>query len=221
MPESSTTRTPDLQVIAGEPLLGVVLAGLPPVYARGLETVLQDAGAACTVVADPAELAGVLAGTAPTVVIVADPSQLAPALLTAPEPAQPAVVVLVDEATPETCAGALRAGATGVITPLDALEDVLAVLRCAGRGQTVLAREVVQALCRPATLPSPSLTDVERGWLVRLAAGGTVAGLARGCGYSEREMYRRLSDLYLRLGARTRTEALLHAERFGLLDNRV
>jgi DNA-binding NarL/FixJ family response regulator len=73
----------------------------------------------------------------------------------------------------------------------------------------------------PATLPPPSLTDVEQAWLRRLAAGGTVAGLARGCGYSEREMYRRLSDMYSRLGARTRTEALLLAERFGLLDTRV
>jgi DNA-binding NarL/FixJ family response regulator len=65
------------------------------------------------------------------------------------------------------------------------------------------------------------LSETERAWLRRLAAGGTVAGLARDCAYSEREMYRRLSDLYTRLGGRTRTEALLLAERHGLLSTRV
>jgi DNA-binding CsgD family transcriptional regulator len=32
-------------------------------------------------------------------------------------------------------------------------------------------------------------------------------------------MYRRLSSLYMRLGARSRTEALLLAGRFGLLED--
>jgi DNA-binding NarL/FixJ family response regulator len=221
VPEPSTTRTPDLQVITGEDQLRVVLGGLPPVYARGLQAVLQEGGAVSTVVPDLAQLGVVLAGPGPLVVIVPDLAHLAAVLPVAPAAARHGFVVLVDEASPDTCADALRAGATGVITPLDDPQDVLAVLRCAGRGQTVLARAVVQALCRPASLPPPSLTDVEQAWLRRLAAGGTVAGLARGCGYSEREMYRRLSDVYLRLGARTRTEALLLAERFGFLDNRV
>jgi hypothetical protein len=39
-----TTRTPDVQVIVHEDQLGVVLSGLPPVYARGLQTVLHDRG---------------------------------------------------------------------------------------------------------------------------------------------------------------------------------
>jgi DNA-binding NarL/FixJ family response regulator len=219
--EPSTTRTSDLQVIVAEDQLEVVLGGLPPVYARGLQTLLHDSGAVGTVIQDFGPLGVLLAGPKPLVVIVPDLAHLAAALPAAPAFARHAVVVLVDEASPDTCADALRAGATGVITPLDDPQDVLAVLRCAGRGQTVLARAVVQALCRPATLKPPSLTDDEQAWLRRLAAGGTVAGLARGCGYSEREMYRRLSDMYSRLGARTRTEALLLAERFGLLDTRV
>ena len=224
MPEPSTTRTTDLQVIAVEDQLRVVLAGLPPVYGRGLQTVLQDGGAVATVVPDLGRLADLLTGErqdSRLVVIVLALDQLATALATTPASARHALVVLVDEASAETCADALRAGATAVLTPLDDPEDVLSVLRCAGRGQTVLPRPVVQALCRPVASSSPSLTEVEQGWLRRLAAGGTVAGLARGCGYSEREMYRRLSNVYLRLGARTRTEALLLAERLGLLDNRV
>jgi len=44
-----------------------------------------------------------------------------------------------------------------------------------------------------------------------------VTSLARSSGYSEREMYRLLSALYARLGVTTRTEALLRADRWGLL----
>jgi DNA-binding NarL/FixJ family response regulator len=214
------TRAPaDLHVVTSAPLLRVVLGGLPPVYAQGLQLVLQGSGASCTVVHDLAQLPVLLAGPHPLVVVV--PPVGVAALPVAPAGARHAVVVVLEAATPESCAAALHAGVTGVLTAADALDDVLAVLQCAGRGQTVLRRELVQALCRPAIESAPPLTAVEQTWLRSLAAGGTVAGLARSCGYSEREMYRRLSTVYLRLGARTRTEALLLAERFGLLDNRV
>jgi DNA-binding NarL/FixJ family response regulator len=208
-------------VIVHEDRLAVVLGGLPPVYARGLQTLLHDSGAVGTVVPDLAQLRVPLMGENKVVVIVPDPDHVAAVLPSAPATTRHAVVVLVNEASPDACADALRRGATAVITPLDDPQDVLAVLRLAGRGQTVLARAVAQALCRPAQPQPPSLSDMEQAWLRRLAAGGTVAGLARGCGYSEREMYRRLSDVYSRLGARTRTEALLRAERYGLLDTHV
>ena len=219
MPEQSRTLGSDLQVVHQAPSTGVVLAGLPPVYAHGLQMVLRSSVASCAVVADLGQLPVLLAGPDPLIVVV--PETGVPAVLpVAPAVPRHAVVVLVERATTEACASALRAGVTGVITGADDPERVVAALRSAARGDTVLPREVVQALCRPATLPPPSLTPVERGWLRRLAGGGTVAGLARACGYSEREMYRRLSGVYLRLGAHTRTEALLLAERFGLLDER-
>ena len=209
----------DLRVLHAPPSTRVVLGGLPPVYAHGLQILLRSSVASCTVVADLGQLPILLAGPNPLVVVV--PEAGVPAVLPVP-PAVPrhAVVVLVERATTEACASALRAGVTGVITVADDPDQVVAALGSAARGRTVLPREVVQALCRPATVPPPSLTPVERGWLRRLAGGGTVAGLARACGYSEREMYRRLSSVYLRLGAHTRTEALLLAERFGLLDER-
>lgn len=220
MPDGTRAPAPELQVVVEPPLLRVVLGGLPPVYARGLQLVLQDSGASCTVLPDLAQLAVLLAGPHPLVVVL--PAVAALPLPTGPAAPRHAVVLLVEAATPETCAAALHAGATGILTAGDALDDVIAVLQCAGRGHTVLRRELAQALCRPTTADvAPAVDAVEQGWLRQLAAGGTVAGLARSCGYSEREMYRRLSTLYLRLGARTRTEALLLAERFGLLDNRV
>lgn len=225
MPEQVAGRTPDLQVIRDDHLPAVVLLGLPPIYAQGLQAVLRSSTVSCTVAGDLARLPALLADQHPTVIVV--PAGAGAVVLSAvASPADAgttrhAVVVLLDETTPDAFAQALRAGVTGLITPSDALDDVVLVLRCAARGQTVLARELVQALCRPATATAPSLTPDEQAWLRRLAAGGTVAGLARGCGYSERAMYRRLSAVYLNLGARTRTEALLLAERLGLLDERV
>lgn len=220
MPEHLHAQSVDLRVPAAPTDPQVLLVGLPPVYAQGLQAVLRASGVACTSVSDRAELAPLLAGSQPYVVVV--PDAQATALLPATAlGARHAVVALVESVAPEICADALRGGMTGVITSADSPDDVLAVLRCAARGRTVLPREVVRGLCRPGVAPPPALTSTERAWMRRLAAGATVAGLARSCGYSEREMYRRLSAVYLRLGARTRTEALLLAERHGLLEERV
>lgn len=216
MPEQTVAQGADLEIVRDVPRVRVVLAALPPLYAHGLRVVLQSAAVDCAVVGDAAQLSGLLGGADALVVVL--PEAAAPAVLPlVTTTTRHAVAVLVETATPEVCAQALRSGVTAIITASDEPDRVVTVLRCAAQGQTVLPRDVVQALCRPATLPAPTLTPVEQAWLRRLAAGGTVAGLARSCGYSEREMYRRLSTLYLRLGARTRTEALLLAERFGLL----
>lgn len=218
MRDQSRVQTTDLQVVPGAAgMPSVLLGGLPPVYAQGLRMVLQSSTTSCTVVPDLAQLPALLAGAQPLVVVVPE-GQVDAVLAAAPTSGVHAVVALLEAVTAEACAQALRAGVTGVLTTGDAAEDVVAVLHCAARGRTVLPRETVRALCRPASLPPPSLTSTEQAWMRRLAAGGTVAGLARSCGFSEREMYRRLSTVYLRLGARTRTEALLLAERFGLLD---
>jgi DNA-binding CsgD family transcriptional regulator len=57
----------------------------------------------------------------------------------------------------------------------------------------------------------------EMEWLRQLASGTTVAKLADGAGYSERAMFRLLRDLYQRMGAQNRTEALLKARQRGWL----
>lgn len=78
---------------------------------------------------------------------------------------------------------------------------------------------MARALTRtPGRGSPPRLVVAERAWLRELAQGSTVTALARTAGYSEREMYRLLAKLYTRLAATGRTEALLAAERWGLLD---
>jgi DNA-binding CsgD family transcriptional regulator len=63
-----------------------------------------------------------------------------------------------------------------------------------------------------------TLTVEELTWLRSLAAGETVTELSLSLGYSERELYRRLRRLYTRMGASGRTDALLRAVRWGLLE---
>jgi DNA-binding NarL/FixJ family response regulator len=62
------------------------------------------------------------------------------------------------------------------------------------------------------------LSDGEVEWLRALAGGQSVDELAWTSGYSSRTMYRRLSVVYRRLGARQRTAALLKAADMGLLS---
>jgi DNA-binding NarL/FixJ family response regulator len=62
------------------------------------------------------------------------------------------------------------------------------------------------------------VTEEEVGWLADLAAGETVARIAHETGYSERAMFRRLREVYERLGVTSRTEAIVAAERLGLFD---
>jgi DNA-binding NarL/FixJ family response regulator len=70
-----------------------------------------------------------------------------------------------------------------------------------------------------AAPPHPQrLSGRQVSWLRTLAAGATVTRLADLEGYSERAMYRMLQRLYVQMGVRTRTEALMRAQALGLLD---
>lgn len=110
---------------------------------------------------------------------------------------------------------------TGAV-PVDGdVDDVLTAVQVAVSGFTLLPVPVARQLVSSGADPSdaPQVSTRERSWLRQLAAGTTVAGLARSDNRSEREMYRLLALLYQRFGVRTRTEALLCADRFGLLDD--
>jgi DNA-binding NarL/FixJ family response regulator len=115
---------------------------------------------------------------------------------------------------------AILGGAVAAVAR-DALPETLRkVLEAAVAGNSLLPVEVVRALTRPQPLheteehiPSPQ----EIGWLRDLAVGTTVARLADRAGYSERAMFRLLRELYQRIGARNRTEALMRAHERGWL----
>lgn len=76
---------------------------------------------------------------------------------------------------------------------------------------------VVNALIGSEAPHPPVVTDEEHAILRLLASGFSVAQIADEIGHSERVMFRRLHELYLHLGVRSRSEALVVAERAGLL----
>jgi DNA-binding NarL/FixJ family response regulator len=114
---------------------------------------------------------------------------------------------------------AIRAGASAILLEDAAPHTLIHAISAAEAGLTVVPR---QAACLLGRCSTPSEGDVvgsdERGWLLALSQGATVAELARGAAYSEREMHRRLARTYQRMGVKRRTEAITLAERWGLLD---
>ncbi|WP_432570189.1 helix-turn-helix transcriptional regulator [Kineococcus sp. SYSU DK005] len=137
------------------------------------------------------------------------------------------LVVLLDEpdraAQPSAYLSALRAGAHGIARTAAPLAELIAVIDAAARGFTVLPAAVARALgaqLAAAAVPTPQLSTAERTWLRQLSDGASVSEVAVRSGYSERETYRLLARTYQRLGASSRTEALLIAQRAGLLTAR-
>ena len=92
-------------------------------------------------------------------------------------------------------------------------------LRAAVAGLVALPRQI--ALAMSDRVPEGSTYDWisrEQGdWLVALAEGVTVGELADRIGWSERETFRMLGNLYRHLGVRNRTEAIIWATRHGLV----
>jgi DNA-binding NarL/FixJ family response regulator len=130
-----------------------------------------------------------------------------------------ACVVLVDHPTPARYRE-LLATCTAVLPESAAEEDVAVAVAGAWRALSCLPTEAARTLSgAPGVGAGVALTPREVAWLRALADGATVGSLARAAGYSQREMYRLLAGLYARLGTTGRTEALLRADRAGLLSS--
>jgi len=127
-------------------------------------------------------------------------------------------LALLSEVTAEAYSWAMRCGATAAVSRDAPPEDIVECLAAACAGRVIMPAPVAQALTTAfAPCDHPALTATEVRWLGRLSEGRTVGELARQHGYSEREMFRRLHRLYDRMGVCGRTEALLAAQRWGLV----
>lgn len=122
------------------------------------------------------------------------------------------VVAVLEEAS---VAGYLRAISAGAVTAIPrtvSMTKLRVVFQAAVEGSTLLPTEVVRALAdRSAQAVAEYPSTREIGWLRDLANEVSVSRIAESAGYSERMMFRLLRDLYTRLGARNRTEALMLA----------
>jgi DNA-binding NarL/FixJ family response regulator len=131
-----------------------------------------------------------------------------------------AVVVLMDPMSVEQMHLCLAAGARGCVS-MDWSSGELALALDVGlRGMTIMPATIARNLAATSKngAYARGLTNTQQTWLRDLATGTTVNALATQVGFSEREMYRRLSQVYRKMGCATRIQALVRASACGILD---
>jgi DNA-binding NarL/FixJ family response regulator len=122
--------------------------------------------------------------------------------------------------TETRAARALRLGAAHVAARDNSAEAFRRVVRDVEDGIVRVPLSVMRAATavpRHGVRRDVEMSDAELGWLRSLAEGRTMASVAAGSGYSERALYRKLSEVYRALGVANRTQALIVARDEGWL----
>ncbi|GAA3348467.1 hypothetical protein GCM10020358_67090 [Amorphoplanes nipponensis] len=196
--------------------LRIAVADPLPVFRHGVRRILHDAGFESDA---PEDLAGWVRDEQVRAVVLTIRSETDWELLEELHHSRSEVVLvaLLDQVSVAASVRALRAGAACVVAR-DASPSALSeAFAAAVRGQSLVPVEVLRALSRPPEPASDRPTPDQRKWLRGLAAGRTVGQIAVEAGYSERMMFRLLRELYTRLGAENRTDAIVRAQARGWL----
>jgi DNA-binding NarL/FixJ family response regulator len=133
------------------------------------------------------------------------------------------VLVLTAHEDEEHVIPLLQAGATGYLPKTAGLNDLLEAIRATSRGESVLPPAVASVVVRhlaqkTPTVPEDALTPREMQVLHLLAEGQSNQQIARRLALSVRTVEAHLTHVYAKLGVGSRTEAILRAQRKGLLD---
>lgn len=173
-----------------------------------------------------AEARAQLATTAPDVVLLdhrlpdGDGVGAIPALQQVRPSAQ--IVVLTATASDRVLVAAMEAGAAGFITKTQPLDDVLAGIRAAAQGESVVSSKLLARLLprlqRQTRVRGTVLTDREHEILALLARGLSNADMARELTLSVHTVRNHVANLSTKLGAHSKLEVLSIAVREGLVD---
>lgn len=191
----------------------------PPVYTLGLVDAFRATAYWVDVVSDPMSWTA-SHGREILMLVVNAPNDLDVVVDVCRRVPDAAVITVLDRITREGLAASLQAGATGSVALYAPPEEVVLALNAATTEKilvpTPLARSMVgtDAGRSDRTL----LSEIEVTCLEALARGEKVSILAGRLGYSEREIYRRLRRLYTRMGVKGKTQALLLACRWGVIE---
>lgn len=131
------------------------------------------------------------------------------------------VVAVTSFVAHEKVHAALQAGAVGYILKDAEADEVAAAIRAAHRGEVYLAPEAARQLAKSLREPGPeadreSLTDRERQVLVLVAQGASNKAIGHDLSISERTARTHVSNILMKLGLGSRTQAALWAIREGL-----
>jgi DNA-binding NarL/FixJ family response regulator len=177
--------------------------------------------------ADAAAIADRFAGELPDVVLV----ELEPLVgdLPAPEagrnPAMPALVLLADEADCVWIHEALTGSATALLPRSATPGEIIAAIEAVAEGLCVLSPEIVVRLLAerktPRQMTSAALIELltprEIEVLAMLAEGLGNKEIARQLDISDNTVKFHLSSIFGKLGASSRTEAVMQGMRHGLI----
>ncbi|MEE2041747.1 response regulator transcription factor [Nocardiopsis sp. CT-R113] len=136
----------------------------------------------------------------------------------------PRVIVLTTFDNDDYVWAALRAGAVGFLLKRTPPEDILAAVRIAHRGQTLLFPTALRHLAAAQpTAPTPAarkvatLTERESQTLTLIAQGLTNAEIADHLFLGVQTVKTHVSNILAKLGARDRTQAVIAAYDSGLI----
>ena len=141
----------------------------------------------------------------------------------AAEAASAPVVVCSSQVSEESVLAALQAGAAGVLRKETLTTESLAsAVRAAASGTGVVTSELLRELLEGLTpeyekAVAARLTDREQQVLSLIAAGHPTREVAQQLCYSERTVKNVLHDVVTKLNARSRSQAVAHAVREGLI----
>lgn len=129
------------------------------------------------------------------------------------------VVALTSLLDDESVVAAVRAGAIGYLLKSAEADDLRRALRAAAAGQVQLDPAAAARLVREVRSPAvpETLTERELDVLRLLARGLANKEIGRALGISEDTVKTHVSRVLAKLGARSRTQAVLNAMRAGLV----
>lgn len=134
--------------------------------------------------------------------------------------ASPATRMLVVTAWPTRhgLESALAAGARGVLSKSQRLDELVEAVRRVHRGEVVICPELMPALVQGATAPADAdLDHREFSVLALLAEAHTTTEIAAELCLSKHTVRNRIQAVMAKLGAHTRSEAIAEALRRGLI----
>src|SRR5436305_11088955 len=196
-------------------LTSVAIVERLPAYRRGLAAAFAESGFAI----EEHAVFDESVKRADAVAFTVDCEDAWSALAMLVEAPTPAVVALLEDPSVASYRRALRLGLVGTVPREAPTEQIVSAVCAALAGTTLLPCLIARQLADRAggEVPFP-ISESEARWLRAMAEGMTIASMAKAARYSERQMHRLIANLYKRIGAANRQQALVFAARCGILD---
>jgi DNA-binding NarL/FixJ family response regulator len=142
--------------------------------------------------------------------------QLAPRLRAAAPAAR--IVILTSDTTDESMVKGVHAGVDGYLTKDRALDDVVQALHSVSLGRTALTpQQLARAIASPADAQTDGLTGRELEILRLMASGRDSLAIADDLAISQNTVRTHLQNLFAKLGAHSKLEAVTIAAKRKLL----